>query len=459
LLFCFFAALSSRLQLPYVTETSEIPHRSSGGQVEPFYIAESSSHPKGLSGFLDMPCASIFVPQVSQEEAPARASLFIMPDSEDCIMPPLRHEIVFPVRPRHVQVIPTFSQRSFLVLLWDNTGDARMGGLLPSSPSPPAKKVGLFEVVVDQKRGVLLNDLSEEQRGQIPDSTSLGTFGHPTLNPNQMPLVATSGRHALLVTSRNALYSLSLSSLEWTLHCGGLPVSSQQIARVVPMGINQIALFKISSPAQKLDLLVAHLFPQPHNRPVEVRLEDIALQNCFELGDSFFLSSFSSLSMVAANGMVVVLKGTDESGLQMQRGHASVGSPMAGLPVMHVAVGLAPPPAEFVVLHQCQWQSLQPETVGLERLLRKRGTFQLVHSPHSDKIWVFCRCREQNTVQMMCMHRASALAAAFEHHPFSSAGTSSANISKDAAALRKKHCLNCHILDPKMKCSRCRSAS
>ena len=372
---------------------------------------------------------------------------------------PLRHDIVFPVRPSHVQVIPSFSQRSFLVLLWLNTGDARMGGFSPSLPSPPAKKVGLFEVVVDQKRGrVLLNDLSEEQRGQIPDSTSLGTFGHPTSNPNQMPLVATSGRHALLVTSRNVLYSLSLSSLEWTLHCGGMPMTSQPIARVVPMGTDQVALFVISSPAQKLELLVAHLYPQPRNRPVEVRLQQIALQNCFGLGDSFFLSSCSSLSMVAANGMVVVLKGTDESGLQMQKGHASVGSPMAGLPVMHVAVGLAPPPAEFVVLHQCQWQSLQPATVGLEQLLRKRGTFQLVHSPHFDKIWVFCRCREKNTVQFMCMHRAGALAAAFERQPFPSAGTSSATISKDAAALRK-HCLNCHILDPKMKCSRCRSAS
>jgi hypothetical protein len=443
------------LQLPHVTAAIEIPYKSNDGQLEPFLIAESSIHPKGLYGFIELSKSSQFVPNPQKSES---ASLFILPNSEDYptnFQPQCIH-IHLPVRASHFLVIPSFSSHSFLLVCDVLSGDADGFGRSPSMPRSQSSTVGLFEVAIDQMHAVRVNDLTDSQSGPLPFISS--DFLHPPLH---QPVIAASGRHALLVASNNVIYSLSLKSLEWSVHFNGQPIREEPILRAVPTGTNEISLF-FATPFTDPDGILTHrlesmsvyiLIPKPQNRQVELRLAPAAVQTCFFLDPSKCDFTCSCFRMAAVNGAVVVLEGNNHSGRQTQPRQ----SPLMPFTEIQPAAPCTLTTTLSVLRNQ-KWEPVPPNILNLELLQQKDGKVQLVYSARSDRLWIFVLNTSKTSAHILCMHSAANFSRAFECWSSSSGAKLAAAIpSTDPPAVRE-HCLNCHIFDPKMKCSRCKVA-
>jgi hypothetical protein len=443
------------LQLPYVTAAIEIPYKSNDGQLEPFLIAESSIHPKGLYGFIELSNSSQFFPNPQKSES---AHLFILPNAEDC---PTNFQpqcicIHLPVRASHFLVIPSFSSHSFLLVCDVLSGDSDGYGTSSSTPQrSQSSKVGLFEVAIDQMHAVRINDLTESQSGPLPFISS--HFLHPPLHE---PAVAASGRHALLVASNNVIYSLSLKSLEWSVHFSGQPIRQEPILRAVPTGINEISLFfaipfadRDGILTHRLESMIVHLIPQTRNRPVELRLAPVAVQTCFFLDPSKCDFACSCFRMAAVNGAVVVLEGNNHSGRPTQPRQ----SPMMPFTEIQPAAPCTLT-TTLSVLRDQKWEPVPPNILNLELLQQKDGTVQLVYSACSDRLWIFVLNPSKTSAHILCMHSTASISRAFECRSSSSRANSSSSFpSTDRPAVRE-HCLNCHFFDPKMKCSGCKVA-
>jgi hypothetical protein len=416
-------------------------------------IAESSIHPKGLHGFIELSNSSQFAPNPQKSES---ASLFILPNSEDYptnFQPQCIH-IQLPVRASHFLVIPSFSSHSFLLVCDVLSGDTDGFGRSPSTPRSQSSKVGLFEVAIDQLHIVRVNDLTESQSGPLPFISS--DFLHPPLHE---PVVAASGRHALLVASNNVVYSLSLKSLEWSVHFSGQPIRGEPILRAVPTGINEISLFfaipfadRDGILTHRLESMIVHLIPQTRNRPVELRLAPVAVQTCFFLDPSKCDFTCSCFRMAAVAGAVVVLEGNNHSGRQTQPRQ----SPMMPFTEIQPAAPCTLT-TTLSVLRDRKWEPVPPSILSLELLQQKDGKVQLVYSACSDRLWMFVLNRSKTSAHILCMHNAASISKAFECWSSSSGATSSSFPSTNRPAVRE-HCLNCHIFDPKMKCSGCNVA-